>query len=548
MKAKVTTSLAMALALVSTFLLGTMRWNGIAMTLASRTRVPIPYERFIKMFSAEHKAPFSSKMLATSGQYQIYGRDGLQRARTYASTLPRPEHNIKVNQDHNPWPKINVATAVNPLNGRNFLAVSNDVRQFFSHPFYHVTIDGGKTWIDDTIAGPMNPSTSSAYSFTSDPDAAFDLNNHSLISSVSGNTLMDFQANYANFDTQVNLSIGYQQGIYTANTTTAIDYLPCSGPINSPAASSCQGQLDKAHVMVDTVAGSPTRNRIYVYYTYFCTGSHQGNTLGPCKDGDVTIPARSSAILEAHAEGTGLPFSKPVLVSGSLSQAQFSDMVIDQHGVAHIFFEDFSATPTIKLYESTLFKDTWSVISQPVTTFTYLGMNNPRWSFHDIGTVAPGCAIKHSTAYCAFSASQIESGTTYTTPNVYLAAVDTATGTARVQQVNNDNPRNLKDHFFPWAAVNSKGHIYVGWYDNRDDTPGARVAYFVGKSQDGGRSFPRQQAVSDTRFYPCAGFPSCGYFNDYNQLVIGPDDVVHATWTDTRDGMTQQIYTQSVTW
>ena len=57
-----------------------------------------------------------------------------------------------------------------------------------------------------------------------------------------------------------------------------------------------------------------------------------------------------------------------------------------------------------------------------------------------------------------------------------------------------------------------------------------------------------ERAVSDVSFNPCSGFPSCAYFGDYTQLVSGPDGVIHAAWSDTRDGVSMQIWSQAVTW
>ena len=42
-------------------------------------------------------------------------------------------------------------------------------------------------------------------------------------------------------------------------------------------------------------------------------------------------------------------------------------------------------------------------------------------------------------------------------------------------------------------------------------------------------------------------FPGCGFFGDYTQIVSGPDGVVHAAWSDTRDGASMQIFSQAVT-
>jgi hypothetical protein len=49
-------------------------------------------------------------------------------------------------------------------------------------------------------------------------------------------------------------------------------------------------------------------------------------------------------------------------------------------------------------------------------------------------------------------------------------------------------------------------------------------------------------------FNPCVGFPGCGFFGDYVQLVSGPDGVVHAAWSDTRDGASMQVWSESITW
>ena len=222
-------------------------------------------------------------------------------------------------------------------------------------------------------------------------------------------------------------------------------------------------------------------------------------------------------------------------------------MVIDSHGTPHIFFDDFSDPNFITMWESTLKGGNWVVSGKPVATFTYNGLNNVQWGFRDFGAVAPGCGIHGDTAYCAFSANQITGGRAESTPSVYLAVVNTLTGASSINRVNNDPFNDSKDHFFAWATA-KPGGVYVGWYDNRNDPFNTKVQYFVGKSTDGGKTFPKQVAVSDTAFNPCIGFPGCGFFGDYTQLVSGPDGVVHAAWSDTRDGASMQIFTQPITW
>jgi hypothetical protein len=81
-----------------------------------------------------------------------------------------------------------------------------------------------------------------------------------------------------------------------------------------------------------------------------------------------------------------------------------------------------------------------------------------------------------------------------------------------------------------------------------NDVFNTKVEYFVAKSTNGGKTFPVQKAVSDVAFNPCTGFPGCSFFGDYTQLVSGPDGVVHAAWTDTRDEASMQIWSERITW
>jgi len=328
---------------------------------------------------------------------------------------------------------------------------------------------------------------------------------------------------------------------YTKGDTAAIPFYDRAIELDP---NFCDATLDKPLVTTDNNPGSPNYGTTYVYYTLFCNTPLSG--FFP--DGTATIPFSQSAILESHSPGPGLPFSKPALVSGALLNTQFSDMVIDAAGAPHIFFDDFTNIPTIHMWESTLVGGTWVVSANPVASFVYDGVRNVNWGFRNNGAAAPGCGIHQYTAYCAFSANQVTGGKIEGGPSVYLATINTTTGVAsQIVRVNNDAFNAQKHHFFGWATVTPNGHVYVGWYDDRNDPFNIKVDYFVGKSTDGGKTFPTQQAVNDVSFNPCVGFPGCTFFGDYTQLVSGPDGVVHAAWSDTRDGVSMQIWSQAIT-
>jgi hypothetical protein len=516
-----------------------------AASAASPVKAFTSLESYVQYVQNLHKAPFErdGSVLPQGGAQALARKQAAMRAAGASAPAVVSFTNVQVTQDRNPWPKAEVAAAVDPTSPQNWVVMSNDFRENFDKMFFHVSTDNGKTWTDDAMVGGSDPFTGFIPStFQSDPGLSFDSATNSYLSTLTGNLIVDFNAGYENLDTEVDIAQGFANGTYANLTPTPIDIQPCNGLFT---AFSCDASLDKPFVTTDSNSGSPANGTTYVYYTLFCNSPASGF----CQDGSAKIPAFTSAIVVSQSPGPGQPFTAPALVSGSNLNAQFSSMVIDSSGVPHIFFDDFTSSPTVNMWESTLVGGTWVVSAKPVASFVFNGLGNANWAFRSLGAVAPGCAIHGVTAYCAFTANQIASGKLETTPSVYLVALNATTAAvSHVTRVNNDVFNGLKHHFFPWAAAKPNGNVYVGWYDDRNDRFNTKVDYFVGKSVDGGKTFPKQQAVTDVNFNPCVGFPGCGFFGDYTQLVSGPDGVIHAAWSDTRDGASMQIWSQTITW
>jgi len=494
-------------------------------------------EDHIKYIQVHHKAPFDRDGVRLPDGAAAEILKQLAQRKPEMTTAASPAHNVKINRDRDPWPKAEIAIGVDPTSS-NVVVMSNDFRENWDHQFYHVSTNGGSSWSDDSMVGGNDPNTGSIQlTFESDPGVAFDDKGHSFLSTITGNLIFDFNNGYINTDTQIIVAQGYNHGTYSSLLPIVIDTQPC---VSTLTTFNCPAGLDKPLITVDSVPGSPNNGTIYVYYTVFCNAA-------PCPYGSGSIPAFSSAIVESHSPGAGLAFSAPQIVSGSFSQEQFSDIVVDSDGVAHAFFDDFSGS-SINMYMSTLTGGTWVVNPTPVATFKITGTATINWGFRLNGTVAPGCGIHGDTAYCAFSANQVGSGKSESGLSVYLARVNVETGTSAISRVNDDVFNDSKDHIFPWATTKADGSVYVGFYDDRDDPFLTKVKYWVAKSTNGGITFPTQTAVSDTSFNPCVGFPGCGFFGDYTQIAAGPDGVVHAAWSDTRDGASMQIFGQAVTW
>jgi len=525
-------------------LLATMLWG----QFGNAQRAPLTkqpsfkkFDGYVRYIQSHHKAPFDrdSVRLPQGGAAEIM--KGLNRRIVPETLMPGTGGNVKINKDRDPWPKAEIAVGVDPVNG-NVVVMSNDFRENWDHMFYHVTSNGGANWTDDSMVGGNDPfSGFIPLTFESDPGVAFDNRGHSFLSTITGNSIFDYVDStdfYENFDTQIIVAQGYNHGTYSNLLPIVIDTQPCRF---LPNVTDCPASLDKPLITVDSVPGSPNNGTIYVYYTVFCNDN-------PCSYGAGTIPAFGSAIVESHSPGAGLPFSAPQIVSGTLSAEQFSDMVVDSHGVPHAFFDDFSSSSDVNMYMSTLTAGGWVLNPTPVATFMPLGTATINWGFRINGTIAPGCGISRDTAYCAFSSNQVGTGPIESGMSVYLASVDTQTGASSISRVNNDVFNNGKDHIFPWATTKSDGSVYVGFYDDRDDPFLTKVKYWVAKSTDGGAKFPTQMAVSTASFNPCVGFPGCGFFGDYTQIATGPDGVVHAAWSDTRDGASMQIFGAAIAW
>jgi hypothetical protein len=87
-----------------------------------------------------------------SARYPANGAAALLRSASHALT-PAAIHNVKINQDRDPWPKAEIAVAVDPTKASNLVVMSNDFRVNWDQEFYHVSTNGGTKWRDDSMVG-----------------------------------------------------------------------------------------------------------------------------------------------------------------------------------------------------------------------------------------------------------------------------------------------------------------------------------------------------------------------------------------------------------
>ena len=172
-------------------------------------QVPRPQnlESFVKYMQAHHQAPFDRDSAFIPKEEALKLQRNAEALKLQLNAPVLGGTNVKVNQDRNPWPKAEIAGAVDPTSGSNYVVMSNDFRENYDHMFYHVSTTGGATWTDDSMVGGADPFTGFIpLTFQSDPGVAFDTVGHSFLSTITGNLIFDFVNDYENLDTEIETS------------------------------------------------------------------------------------------------------------------------------------------------------------------------------------------------------------------------------------------------------------------------------------------------------------------------------------------------------
>ena len=121
-------------------------------------------ESYVQYVQQLHKAPFDrdGSVLPPGGAQALARKQAAIRAAGVSAPAVVSFKNVQVTQDRNPWPKAEVAAAVDPTSPQNWVVMSNDFRENFDKMFFHVSTDSGKTWTDDAMVGGAIPSPGSS--------------------------------------------------------------------------------------------------------------------------------------------------------------------------------------------------------------------------------------------------------------------------------------------------------------------------------------------------------------------------------------------------
>src|SRR5262249_4813896 len=100
-------------------------------------------ESYVQYIQKLHKAPFDrdGSVLPPGGAEALAKKHAAMRAAGLAAPAVTSFTNVQVTQDRNPWPKAEVAAAVDPTSPGSWVVMSNDFRLNFDKMFFHVSTD-----------------------------------------------------------------------------------------------------------------------------------------------------------------------------------------------------------------------------------------------------------------------------------------------------------------------------------------------------------------------------------------------------------------------
>ncbi len=503
---------------------------------------------------------------------------------------------VTVNRDTAAAPQNEPAIAVDPTNAQRIVVGMNDyvsrtwsctvggtpcsaLGDGYSGTYY--SNDGGATWCctatDPSHLGTEIPGverlTGGIYDAGGDPSVAF---NSQGVVFYAG---LGFDRAAPPNTVAVNRGTFDGSGALSWSQPTFINPTTSRSTLN-----------DKEWIAVDSHAGSPFQDRVYVSWTRFIFNPINGRYV-------------QSPIAFAYSADDGATFSTPQLISGNVLYGQGSHVMVGADGTVYVLWDASTRLASLDSIWVVASHDGGVTWSKPVAISTLADIQPPfhtvfRDNSYPAGAVAsdgtlvaawatevsnaatsfggdPNCAYFivgsaatyancHSTIVVSMSS---DGGMTWTAPALAFPALNAMTQTAIGYPVTqpdgsafNAPAAHRVDMVFPAVAAGPDGEVYVSTYAadvvspwqtcaSGPAPPEGRIACDVlGNYIHNSRldyvvtdlSSSVTHTVSPHPINTQNGFGG-GFFGDYTDLAVGSDGTFHAVWTDSNN-------VQSVTW
>ena len=396
--------------------------------------------------------------------------------------------------------------AINPANGNNVVAGSNEIQRLPMRAM--ASFDSGATFTGVDLPLPP-PRTSNGFDFGSDPGLAFDSNGVAYYSYI----IVFFSAGGSINGTEMAVARSSDGGLHWTPTYFALQ--------------TGEGQFnDKPMITVDT--GSAHHNRVYVAWD-----NATGNSSSTKNGNNVVL---------SYSDDGGQTFSAPTSVSGPFTGKTGgigADPYVTSNGTLHVAWQDYAH---LVIADATS-ADGGQSFSAPhaialVGAFAFnVAAQSSRGAL-----VYPACGAYGSALYCSYT-----NGSNVAT-SVYVAKSTDGGATWSSKAV-----PAAGDQFNQWLAVDqSNGSVNVGYYDS--GAHGATAArYTLARSTNGGTSYSATTVANAPTDESCCA-PSVNLGNQYGDYegIAAANGVVRPVWTDRRQdlidlGLREEVFTAKLT-
>jgi hypothetical protein len=499
--------------------------------------------------------------------------------------------NVLVNQDTAAAPQNETSIAVDPNNANRVVASANDyVSRTWSctidgtpcsalgdaYSGTYFSNDGGQTWCctstDPDHLGTLIPGVTrlagGVYDAGGDPAVAFDTRGHVFYAGLGFNR------------TSAPNTVAVNKGTFDAGGALSWGAPVFINPTTSPSTLN-----DKEWLAVDSHVSSPFRDTVYVSWTRYKFSGSTGAYI-------------QSPIFFVRSTDGGATFSAPTAISGNVLYDQGSRPVVGPDGTVYVFWEgstrlaSLNSTYVVKstdggvtfskpvaisqLTDSALLKNTvFRNNSFPAAAAAPNGDLYATWTteLQNAGSPNyagdPTCApwLGGSAATChsvAVYSKSTDGGSSWSAPAPVFAPGTQVPEGYPVTQPNGDTldapAARPVEQIFPAAAVAPNGRVYLSAYSADIVSPwqtcaagppppvGRITCDTLGNYIHNARLDYRvrdlttnvTQNVNTHPINTRSGFGG-GFFGDYTDITVGPDNVFHALWTDSND-------LQSVVW
>lgn len=495
--------------------------------------------------------------------------------------------NVTVNQDTHAAPQNETSIAVDPGNPNRIVASANDyvsrtwactidgtpcsaLGDGYSGTYF--SNDGGATWCCTssdpdhlgTLIPGVNHLTGGQYDAGGDPALAFD--SHGTV----------YYAGLGFNRTSAPNTVEVSKGTFAGDGSLSWGQPTFINPTTSPAVLN-----DKEWIAVDSHAGSPFQDRIYVTWTRFLFNPHTGAYT-------------QSPIAFVSSSDGGATFTSPKLISGNVLYGQGSRPVVGPDGSLYVFWDGSTRLATLDteyMVKSTDGGATWSkpvavstvadslplrdtafrVNSFPATAAAPNGDLFVTWTGEvpndaSTATGTSGCAswiagtsaVRANCHSAAVYSKSADGGATWSSPALVF---DAASRTAVGYPVTNPDDSTLAapvdrpvEEIFPAAAASTNGKVYLGAYRGLTVSPwqacadapapplgritcptlgnyihNTRIDYVVRDVTTDVTNVVSSQPIN-TQY----GFGG-GFFGDYTDIAAASDGTFHALYTDSNN-------------